>query len=292
MSDFWAKNTNQPTKPWEQPIHAAATQEMVLDEQAVAEIQGEQFDVYQDEDDDTAEVMSDVNLRLEQGRLYQLVLQGDIFGETDADPRAIRNVQREIRKFVRERMETMVGIRQEAAAPQVQMVRSDFNELEVQALKMLASKVSGGKTEQYQEEEQEQVTTPKKDGITSINGNLRSQPKPVGRPLPKAAKQPIQRNPAPQRTQAPKQQAKSAINPNEDDGNLTKPIDKMTPEELAAHDAAAAERAARKRSDMPTNMVPHPSGAALEMLYATQAANMLQPGSAINKIMTLMNTPR
>lgn len=289
MSDFWAKNTNQPQKPWEQPAYAQPqAQEMVLDEQAVAEIQGEQFDVYQDEDDDTAEVMSDVNLRLEQGRLYQMVLQGDIFADTNADPRAIRNVQREIRKFVRERMETMVGIRQEAAAPQVQIVSSPFNDLEVTALKMLASKVSGGKTEQYQEEEQNIApqAPPKKDGINSISGSLRNQPKPVGRPLPKAAKQPIQR------TQAPRQQPKSAITPNEDDGTLTKPIEKMTPEELAAHDAAAAARAARKRSDLPPNMVPHPSGAALEMLYTTQAANMLQPGSAINKIMTLMNTPR
>ena len=48
----------------------------------------------------------------------------------------------------------------------------------------------------------------------------------------------------------------------------------MTPEELAAHDKAASERAARKHSALPATMVPHPSAAQLEQMYTMSAANL------------------
>ena len=71
---------------------------------AVAELQNETQSVFEDdEEEDMSSVMVDANLRLEMGRLYQMILKHDLFGETDADPRAIKNVQREIRKRVREK---------------------------------------------------------------------------------------------------------------------------------------------------------------------------------------------
>src|SRR5271165_487613 len=151
MSDFWIKNTNQPQKPWEQaPGQTALTDEVVLDEAAIAELQADpNLNIFEEEEEDTAAVMQDANLRLEMGRLYQMVLQNDIFADTNADPRAIKNVQREIRKLVRERMETMLGIRQEQVA-QAPIISSPFNDLEVTALKMLASRISGGATDQLQ----------------------------------------------------------------------------------------------------------------------------------------------
>lgn len=256
---FWEKNTNQSVKPWEQPA-----QQIVLDEQAVAAIQEDpNIDLFEEEDQDTAELMSDANLRLEQGRLYQMVLQGDIFADTNADPRAIKNVQREIRKYVRERMETMLGIRQEQQA-QTTIVSSPFNDMEVTVLKMLASRASKGATESSQPQIQKESSpppTPKKDGITSISGSLRpSAPAPLV-----SNKSPVQKKSV---QPSLKSQAKSAIKAEE--SVLEKPIDQMTAEELAAHDAAALARRSKNYAAMPTNMVPHPSGAALEMLYATQ----------------------
>lgn len=280
MSGFWdKKKNNKPQFPSPSDLMDAANYSqagVVLDEQAMAEIEEDpQFDVFEDEEEDTASIMSDANLRLEQGRLYQMILANDIFGNTDADPKAIRNVQREIRKFVRERMETMLGIRQEQAA-QAPVVSSPFNDTEVVVLKMLASKMSKGATEQSQAPAV--PAQPKKDGITAINGNMRegrttplsNTPKTAPKPAPKVAK------PA----------AKSV---KEEESVLQKPIEEMTPEELLAHDAAALERRSKNYAKMPDNLVPHPSPQQLEALYTTQAHQLSAPGSAVATTMALMN---
>jgi len=255
---FWEKTNNQPVQQ-EQP------QEIQLDEQAGAALQeSPEMDLFEEEEEDFSDIMLDANLRLEQGRLYQMILQTDLFGQTDADPRAIRNVQREIRKVVRERMEIMLGIRQEQQTQET-IVSSPFNDLEVTVLKMLASKMSKGATET-----QEQAPpSPKKDGITQVTGNLRSNTlTPVGKPLPKEGK-PLPKTPAKLPAKA---KPKSAIST--DESNLKKPIEEMTPEELAAHNKAAEERSARNRSTLPNNLIPHPSPAQLEMMYAASAANV------------------
>jgi hypothetical protein len=253
---------------------------LVLDEEVMSELQeNPDVDIFEEEEDDTQQLMSDANLRLEQGRLYQMVLQGDIFADTNADPRAIKNVQREIRKFVRERMETMLGIRQEQPKQEA-VVSSPFNDLEVTALKMLASRVTKGATEEV-----EQVpvpVSPKKDGISSISGSLR----PSVTPLSNKPKTPVNRTkPQPQ----PQKQVKSKPVEKELESNLTKPIEQMSATELAAHDAAAVERRAKNYAKTPTNLVPHPSPQQLEMMYTTQANSVMQPGTAVNTIMSIMN---
>ena len=60
-------------------------------------------------------VLSDARLRLEQGRLYEMVMNSDLFEGSDCDPKAIKNVEKEIRNFAKERMEIMLGMRQETS---------------------------------------------------------------------------------------------------------------------------------------------------------------------------------
>jgi DNA polymerase III gamma/tau subunit len=270
MSFNWEKPGKQVVpKPWEQPM---PTQEIVLDEQAIAEMQAdEQFDVFEDEEQDSLELMSDVNLRLEQGRLYQMVLQGDIFADTNADPKAIRNVQREIRKFVRERMETMVGIRQEQAIQQP-IVSSPFNDMEVTVLKLLASKMSKGATEQTVNTVVQAPVQPKKDGITSISGNLRAETTPSQVQIKQQPK-PVQAKPQAkvQPKQQPSTQVKSALK--SDETLLTKPIGEMTPQELADYDKKANERNTQQFAKMPNNLIPHPSPQQLEAMYTGMMVN-------------------
>ena len=257
---------------WEKQGNPQPPQDVSLDEAAVAELQEDPvLDIFEEEEENTAELMSDANLRLEQGRLYQMVLQGDIFAETNADPRAIKNVQREIRKFVRERMETMLGIRQEQIKMET-IVSSPFNDMEVTVLKMLASKMSKGATEQQQNVVPPTSAQPKKDGITSISGNLRPQAtaKLPETPPIKAAPKPQAK---PQQQQKPAPKAKSAIQ-NATESALTKPIDQMTPEELAAHNKAAEERSKRNKAALPSNLVPHPTPQALEMMYMNLGQNI------------------
>jgi hypothetical protein len=268
MSEFWNKKSIKTQD--EAYKEAEAALPVQLDEVAMAELQEDPtMDIFDEEEEDTAEIMGDANLRLEQGRLYQMVLQGDIFADTNADPKAIRNVQREIRKFVRERMETMLGIRQEQAAQET-VVSSPFNDLEVTVLKMLASKMSKGETEK----EQTKVTgpelpppTPKKDGISSISGNLRPT---TTTPLKANPTKPVQK--AQSKPNPTKTTAKSAIVAS-DETLLKKPIAEMSPQELLAYEADAAVRRSQNKSALPTNLVPHPSPQQLEMLYTAAAAN-------------------
>ncbi len=278
MSDFWNKKAPAP-RPWEAPqVQAQPQEEIVLDEEAMSELQEDpELDIFEEEEDDTFEIMNDAGLRLEQGRLYQMILRHDLFGETDADPKAIRNVQREIRKFVRERMEIMLGIKQEQAVQET-IVSSPFNDLEVVVLKMLADKMSKGQTSQSQPQVQAPApvpVAPKKDGISSINGQLRpnTNPAPIGKPLSKTGKAVPKAQPkAPEKPVSKPVQPKSAIK--SDESVLQKPIEEMTPEELAAHDAAALERRSKNYATKPNNLVPHPTGQALEMLYASQAQQL------------------
>lgn len=273
---FWDKTANgQSTNGKDHSEDAVkyagfSAQSMVLDEEALAEVQGEEFDVFEDEEEDTAATMSDANLRLEQGRLYQMVLQGNIFADTNADPKAIRNVQRQIKKFVKEQMETMLGIRQEQSVSQT-IISSPFNDLEVEALKMVASKVTKGASEETSKNSGPSLPppSPKKDGITSISGALR----PGVTPLPSVGNQNKSSKPAQKNQTKQPAQAKSAIT-KVSESNLKKPIEEMTPEELAAHNKAAEERSASNRSAMPTNMMPHPTPQQLEMMYASSAAQV------------------
>jgi hypothetical protein len=186
-----------------------------------------------------------------------MIMRHDLFGETDADPKAIRNVQREIRKFVRERMETMLGIRQEQSTQQT-VVSSPFNDLEVAALKMLASKISKGATESPSVQI---PSAPKKDGITSVSGSLRADSRPATlvaqpkKPAPKAAAKPSPK------AEKPEESA------------LQKPIDQMSPEELLEHNRKAEERSKSKYAKNPVGIVPHPTLQQLEALYTVAAAN-------------------
>ena len=276
-TEFWTKKGV--TVP---PAERQMVQEPIqLDEEALAEFQEDpNVDIFEEEDENSAEVMADADLRLEIGRLYQMVLQGNIFADTNANPKAIKSVSREINRFVRERMEIMLGIRQEKV--QQTIVSSPFNDMEVTVLRMLASKMSKGATESQQEQGPSLPSAaPKKDGITSISGSLRPQTTPLKAAPSKAVKQPLKAQ--------PKQTLKSAIVKTEEESLLQKPIEEMTSEELQEHDRKALERRSKNYAALPTNMVPHPSAQALEMQYTLHANQLSAPGSAVSTVMSLMN---
>lgn len=272
---FWEKNTNQGPKPWEQS--EVPSNEIVLDEEAMNVLQEDpNVDIFDEENEDISSIMVDANLRLEMGRLYQMILQNDIFADTNADPRAIKNVQREIRRLVREKMEVMLGIKQEQVLTQT-IVSSPFNDMEVTALKMVASKVTKGATEAQPVTPQAlpPSTPPKKDGINSISGTLRVKDNTLNPatniPLQKSTPLSNKSKPA-AKPQSQKTAPVSAIS--KDETLLTKPIGEMSPQELLEYERASAERRARNKSAIPTNLTPHPSPQQLEALYTMAASNV------------------
>ncbi len=100
------------------------------------------------EEEDTVSVLSDARLRLEMGKLYELIMKHDLFEGVDSDPKAMKTVQKEIRSYAQERMEIMLGMRQEKqeAAAGFPMELFPFNSLEVDTLKALAAAATKGES--------------------------------------------------------------------------------------------------------------------------------------------------
>lgn len=276
MSDFWTRKKldNQVTTtvaPTDQEFVDSVIQTMEDGVSPLPEPEEEDFDI--------AEVLNNANLRLEQGRLYQMIMSSNIFGDTDADPQAIKNVQREIVKFAKERMEIMLGMRHEAPKEQT-VVSSPFNELEVITLKTIAAQMSKGATKNVVV-----PAVPKKDGITSISGTTKktNTVSVEQKPLPKNRTAPVAPKPAP----APTLQS-SVVD--EDKSYLNKPIEKMTPDELLAYEKQSQDRHQNLKAALPANRVPIPTPAELEAMYTTRISNMTAaPGTAAMQLVNLLS---
>lgn len=190
-----------------------------------------------EEDDDFEEASNDANLRIEQGKLYQKIMIHDLFEGVDADPKAVRIVQKRIRKIARELMEEMLGMRQESAANNT-VVSSPFNDLEVDVLKKLASAASKGATESEEANQPvEPIASqpPKRKTLNTIGNSQRTTQPPRSKPIVKKT-EPIQR----QTKAKPKLNLPPEMEP--DYEPLSKPIHEMTPNELAERDRQATER--------------------------------------------------
>jgi hypothetical protein len=234
--------------------------------------------VAQDEDsDDFTEVMSDARLRIEQGKLYEMIMNHDLFADVDADPRAAKAVQKQIRNFARESLEVMLGMRStvpaHATGPEMRNA-SPFNDLEVDVLKKLASAASKGATEQVEEDQPHPAQPPKKKTLNSIGqktnpvAQQRVNAKPIGRPVPG---KPIQKKVEPiARTAKPKSNLPPEFEP--DYEPLDKPIHEMSAAELAERDRQALERQAGRKSAMPADRAPMPDFATQEMIAMSQAS--------------------
>jgi outer membrane biosynthesis protein TonB len=80
--------------------------------------------------------LMDVDLRLETADYYRAILKHEFF---ETESQAAQIVDREIRTFIRERLEVLLGLR--APRQSEQVIELPFEEDEIQALKLLASKV-------------------------------------------------------------------------------------------------------------------------------------------------------
>jgi len=152
-----------------------------------------------EEEEDFSAVLNDARFRLEQGRLYEMIMNHDIFGNTDADEKAIKYVTKQIRNFAKEQMEIMLGMRQEA--PKVEALAAadfPFNDLEVQTLKALASAATKGATAAPEAQEFTGIqSAPRKSGINQIGTKQRRSMTEINKDIKtNNAKRPLSQRPA------------------------------------------------------------------------------------------------
>jgi hypothetical protein len=242
-----------------------------VEEEQVEEEQPEEIEDYTD-------VLSDARLRLEQGRLYELIMNNDFFSGTGYDPKAIKNVEKEIRNFAKERMEIMLGMRQEAAKEAAfPMDAFPFNALEVEVLKSLASAATKGATASA--EPFNSVQVPRKTTLNPIALRTTQPAKPVAKPVVKAPAKPLPSKPAPP---VKRPQVSEAIQRILDETGVTlEDIDKtfdpnykaltpddlvgMTQEEIDERNLQGARRTQRKAPAK--NTIPMPTLEQENMMY-------------------------
>jgi hypothetical protein len=135
---------------------------------------------YENEDQvfEEKSIMDKATIRLDQGRLYSMLLEHDLFDGVDALPESIANVQKEIKGFIMERLEILLGMKSEK--PEIQQVIQDtpFSDLEVQVLKRVASKMSKGMTERVVNVEpkiNELNTVKKQNPVSKLNTLTKSK---------------------------------------------------------------------------------------------------------------------
>lgn len=170
-----------------------------------------------DDEEEELDTVNEAHVRLEQGRLYNMLINHNLFEGVDADPTAIANVQKQLKEFILEKLEEMLGMRakKEKTGTQQIVVQSDFNELEIQVLKRVASKMSKGMTENAPETKsvQSQLNTVKKEkpfkGLNSLS-TQKSLSKPRPTPRPSSGK-PLRQKPV-QKPQRPQKQARQPVN--------------------------------------------------------------------------------
>jgi hypothetical protein len=144
---------------------------------------------------DDSNLLETATVRLEMARLYEMVLKTNFFDGLDADPRAVSKVMKEFKEFTMDRLEILLGMKQEkqkTAAPIE--VKLPFNELEISSLKDLAFKLTKGETAKYDV----LTSSPKTGGLKPLSQVLnKPTPKPIYKP---ALKRPQPSRPAPRPT--------------------------------------------------------------------------------------------
>ena len=155
MSRFWDKNNYSERDQVEETFEEQA--EALLDEMEEDSEDSEEEEVMEDYtpksksvyklDTRESNILSDATVRLEQARLYDMLIKHDLFAGVKANPKALQNVQNELKQYIVSRLEVLLGIRQEKKEkdqPKQLVVESPFNDVEIEFLKALSYKGTKG----------------------------------------------------------------------------------------------------------------------------------------------------
>jgi outer membrane biosynthesis protein TonB len=230
MSDFWAKNENlSDYEELQETIEEQA--EAMLDqiEEEESEDYMEEYDeeyeeAYGPHDDTEADtayslnsressVVSQAKVRLEQARLYEMLIEHDTFKGVKAHPQALKNVKNELKQYIIDRLDILLNIKQEEIEqPKEFVVDSPFNDVEVEFLKALSFKGTKGASAKVRPQQlvvseiQSVIEDPSDRG--GLNAIVQQEPEyeeEYEEEEPKPAPKPVRRKAPPKPAPRPKQ---------------------------------------------------------------------------------------
>jgi hypothetical protein len=252
-------------------------------------------------------VVGEAILRLEQARLYEMLLKHNFFDGVSNNASAKQNVEQELKKFILDRLEILLGIKQESQQVTSSEVTVDlpFNDVEIDFLKALAyqgTKGASGSGPSAQAQATVQPTKLQQLPKVQAPAGLRplSQPKQQPKPAPMKQSQPAPRQqvrpPAPPQRQPIKTQ-RPAPKPAK---KGPRSIDEIAREDLAkmknrklAHQMNAKElAAANKRIEgggsraRPKDALPMPSAEQQITNIITSKSSLPKAGAGFNDILS------
>jgi hypothetical protein len=258
-----------------------------VQQQPEPEVEYEEEPSEEEQEEDFASILSDARQRMEQGRIYEVLMDHDLFSGQGFDEKAVKYVTKQIRNFAKEQMEIMLGMRSEAPKAQAFTAANfPFNDAEIIALKDIAFVATKGASarEEAQTFTPQAVSAPRRTGLNPIAVKHPARmvpkapaPKPAApKPLAKSAAAPLKRDP---KTEAQieqilqeegisREEYERQYNPNYKP--LTKPLSQMNEQELAEW---RRQDALKTKTQVKSPMaIPMPSAEQEEMLH-TQRAN-------------------
>lgn len=271
----------RPSAPTPSPVQAPVVPNPTYEE-VIEEAQDEAYE----------DAMADAHLRLEQGSLYKMIMNHELFEGMDADPKAIQNVQNEMRSFARERMEIMLGMRQETTKVGFG-AEFPFNALEVEVLKAVASAATKGASENAESYVPETRVATKKV-LRPIGGSTTAKKATV-----QHSAKPLQSKPATPVTRSKMDQTIEQIAREEGiprellEENLPgvggKPVGNMTEQEIIDRNRLATQR--RGKHAKSPQAIPMATERQQEMLAESQVGSLGQSPLMKNLIETVKKMP-
>lgn len=214
-------------------------------------------------------------IRLDQARLYEMLVKHDLFEGVQANPIALKAVQKEIKSFIMDRLEILLGLKTDK---QVRAgTQGQFNDLEVQALKDLAFAATKGATRQQRETPKPVSAAPQRTGLKPLAIKPRMdilEKAPVQ--IAKAPQKPVQKVAVkPQAKQVQKKKTNNDLPP------LTKKISEMSSDELMER-ARMSSDIYKGRTAVNAQALPPPSFEQQMLQYSSALSNN-QVGSVLMK---------
>lgn len=205
-------------------------------------------------------------IRLDQARLYEMLVKHDLFEGVQANPIALKAVQKEIKTFIMDRLEILLGLKTEK---QVKTnVLGQFNDLEVQALKDLAFAATKGATRQQRETPKPVNSIPQRTSLKPLAAKPRLEtPERAPVKMAKAPQNSIQKTiPRPQAKPIQKKKSNNDLPP------LKKKISDMSSDELMER-AKMSSDIYKGRTAVNPQALPPPSFEQQMLQYSTVLSN-------------------
>jgi hypothetical protein len=196
--NFWGMNNNEEEEDYQNPdlagIEEEASQDSeVQDEQEFSEREEPSYEealleeINSQDEEAQESIVNEAEIRLAQASLYKMLLDHALFEGVNSHPLAVKKVEKEIKDYILERLEVLLGMREDKKKklPEAIAVELPFNDIEIKALKDMAFKLTKGVSASAEPSVAKAVPKnreePKKpQAIKPLKlGSLKEKPKPV-----------------------------------------------------------------------------------------------------------------